>query len=110
MLTALATQLLKTDITAVDPTGDHIFSNLTGFVIKALMVLVALIGAWKAFNVWLGGDNDDAKKAATSGDTSVMKGLRQVVYGVLVVEAILGGVLYLAAYGTSLLPNLIQGG
>ena len=102
MRTTLAAQLLKLDITAVDPTGDHIFANITGFVIKVLMVMVALVGAWKAFHAWMGADpkkNDDSLPA-----------LRQVVYGVLAVEAILGGVLYLAAYGTSLLPTLIQGG
>ena len=104
MLTALADQLFKLDITAVDPTGDHIFANITGFVIKVLMVMVALVGAWKAFHAWMGGD------AKTKTDSGTLTNLRQVVYGVLVVEAILGGVLYLAAYGTSLLPTLIQGG
>ena len=108
MRTTLAAQLLKLDITAVDPTGDHIFANITGFVIKVLMVMVALVGAWKAFHVWMG--EKEAEVKASRGDTGTLSSLRQVVYGVLVVEAILGGVLYLAAYGTSLLPTLIQGG
>ena len=94
MLTELATQLFRMDL--VDPTPDGILTRVVNFAIAGLMVLVALLGAWKAFNVW-------------SGDASgggAMKGLRDVVFGVIAVEALLGGILVLANYGTSILPSL----
>ncbi len=98
MLTDLATQLFRTDL--VDPTPDGILTRVVNFTIAALMVLVALIGAWKAFQAWMGG------KDASTGGGQVMKNLRDVVFGVIVVEAILGGILVLASYGSGLLPSL----
>jgi len=94
MLTDLATQLFRTDL--VDPTPDGILTRIVNFAIAALMVLVALLGAWKAFNVWSGD--------GTGG--GAMKSLREVVFGVIIVEAILGGILILANYGTRILPSL----
>jgi len=100
MLTTLATQLFRTDL--VDPTPDGILTRIVNFAIAALMVLVALLGAWKAFNAWMGG-----KEAATTGGGKTTLGaLREVVFGVIIVEAILGGVLILANYGTRILPSL----
>lgn len=99
MLTTLATQLFRTDL--VDPTPDGILTRVVNFAIAALMVLVALLGAWKAFQAWMGG-----KDASTGGGQADMKNLREVVFGVIVVEAILGGILVLANYGSGILPSL----
>jgi len=101
MLTDMATQLFRTDL--VDPTPDGILTRIVNFAIAALMVLVALLGAWKAFNAWMGGGKD---AASTGGGKTTMSNLRDVVFGVIVVEAILGGVLILANYGTRILPSL----
>jgi hypothetical protein len=99
MLTTLATQLFRTDL--VDPTPDGILTRVVNFAIAALMVLVALLGAWKAFQAWMGG-----KDASTGGGKTDMANLREVVFGVIVVEAILGGILVLANYGSGILPSL----
>jgi hypothetical protein len=99
MLTTLATQLFRTDL--VDPTPDGILTRVVNFAIAGLMVLVALIGAWKAFQAWSGADGK-----ATGGDSTAMQSLRQVVFGVVAVEALLGGILVLANYGTGILPSL----
>jgi len=94
MLIELATQLFRTDL--VDPTPDGILTRIVNFAIAALMVIVALLGAWKAFQTWSGD--------STGG--GAMSSLREVVFGVIIVEAILGGVLILANYGTRILPSL----
>ena len=107
MLTALATQLFRTDL--VDPTPDGILTRVVNFAIAGLMVLVALFGAWKAFQVWMGAPpKEGATKAPpiTGGGTGELKNLREVVFGVIAVEALLGGILVLANYGTSILPSL----
>ena len=99
MLTDLAIQLFRTDL--VDPTPDGILTRLVNFAIAGLMVLVALLGAWKAFTVWSGADGK-----ATGGDKGALGSLREVVFGVIAVEALLGGILVLANYGTSILPSM----
>ena len=112
MLTALTTQLFRTDL--VDPTPDGILTRVVNFAIAGLMVLVALLGAWKAFQAWMGGPAKEgaAKEgaargpASTGGGTGEMQKLRQVVFGVIAVEALLGGILVLANYGTGILPSL----
>jgi hypothetical protein len=108
MINALATQLFSTDL--VDPTPDGILTRVVNFAIAGLMVLVALLGAWKAFQAWVGpaGAKDAATKAppATGGSSGELKKMREVVFGVIAVEALLGGILVLANYGTSILPSL----
>jgi hypothetical protein len=113
MLTDLATQLFRMDL--VDPTPDGILTRIVNFAIAALMVLVALVGAWKAFQAWsgapaaaggAGGAGGAKAPAGTGGGSAEMKKLRDVVFGVVVVEAILGGILILANYGTRILPSL----
>lgn len=82
-----------------DPTSDGILTRFVNFGISALMVIVVLLGAWYAFNAWMG--------AKGKGDSEGLKGLRQVVVGVIVIQAILGGVLILANYGTGLIPSFL---
>jgi hypothetical protein len=96
MLTTLATQLFRTDLT--DPTSDGILTKAVNFGISALMVLVVVMGAWYAFSAWT--------SAKGKGDSAGMTALRNVVFGVIVIEAVLGGILLLANYGTNLLPSL----
>ena len=103
MLTDLAIQLFRTDL--VDPTPDGILTRVVNFAIAGLMVLVALLGAWKAFTLWSKTETTEEKQG-TGGSTEAMKNLRQVVFGVIAVEALLGGILVLANYGTSILPSL----
>ena len=103
MLTDLATQLFSTDL--VDPTPDGILTRVVNFAIAGLMVLVALLGAWKAFQAWSTTENTTTA-TGSGGGTKTMQALRQVVFGVIAVEALLGGILVLANYGTSILPSL----
>lgn len=92
----LAAQLFKMDI--VDPTNDGILIRIIQFGISALMVLVVLLGAWFAFQEWT--------TAKGKGDVENIKGVRSVVFGVIVIEAVLGGILVIARYGADLLPSL----
>lgn len=96
MLSALTVQLFRTDL--VDPTSDGILTRVVNFAIAALMVLVVLLGAWYAFKAWM--------SSKGKGDTEGMKGMRDIVFGVIIIEAILGGILVFANYGTGLLPSL----
>lgn len=94
---ALQTVTYLADI--ADPTSDGILTRIVNFGIAALMVLVVLMGGWYAFNAWTG------KKGKVDADG--LKELRHVVVGVIVVEAVLGGVLVLANYGTGLVPSFL---
>ena len=96
MITEIATQLFKTDI--VDPTSDSILTRVVNYGISAMMVLVVVLGAWYAFKAWM-----DDKGA---GGADQMKKLRDVAFGIIIIEAVLGGVLTLANYGTGILPSL----
>lgn len=82
------------DIT--DPTSDGILINLVNIGLSALMVIVALVGGWYAFKAW-----SDAKGGASS-----VKAVRDVAFGVLAIEAFLGGVIFIANYGSSIIPGL----
>ena len=56
------------------------------------------------------GDGFDITLFATGpGNAGGMQELRHVVFGVIVVEAILGGVIVLANYGTGLIPSFTGG-
>lgn len=89
-----------------DPTSDGILTRFVNFGISALMVVVVLLGAWYAFQEWMGshaaGDPRPGAKAP-----SRWAGMRNVAVGVIVIEAILGGVLVLANYGTGLVPSFL---
>lgn len=100
MLT-ISTQTVTYLADIVDPTSDGILNRVVNFGISALMVLVALLGGWYAFKTWM---DDGGGKGKES-----MKNLREVVFGVIVVEAILGGVIILANYGTGLVPSFTGG-
>lgn len=82
------------DIT--DPTSDGILINLVNIGLSALMVMVALVGGWYAFKAW-----SDAKGGANS-----VKAIRDVAFGVLVIEAFLGGVMFIANYGSGIVDSL----
>ena len=96
MITVIATQLFKTDI--VDPTSDSILTRVVNYGISAMMVLVVVLGAWYAFKSWM--------DSSGSGDKTQMTALRNIAFGIIIIEAILGGVLTLANYGTGILPSL----
>ena len=98
-------QFYKLDI--VDPTGDGVLTRIVNFGISALMVLVVFLGAWYAFKEWMG-TPDGGGSAGGPGKPASAKwsGLRNIVFGVIIIEAILGGILVLANYGTSLLPSV----
>lgn len=97
----LATQTVTYLADLTDPTSDGILTRVVNFGLAALMVLVALMGGWYAFTTWT--------KSGGKGDAGGMKSLREVVFGVVVVEAILGGVIILANYGTGLIPSFTGG-
>lgn len=97
----LATETVTYLADLSDPTSDGILTKVVTFGLSALMVITALLGGWYAFTTWTGGKG--------KGDTGAMASLRQVVFGVIVVEAILGGVIILANYGTSLIPSFAGG-
>ncbi|MFA5707531.1 hypothetical protein [Mycolicibacterium sp.] len=78
-----------------DPTPDGILSSVVNYALTALMVVVALCGGWFAFKAWADAD----------GKGNAMKDMRSIVYSIIVVEAILGGVIILANYGTSIIPG-----
>ena len=82
------------DIT--DPTSDGILINLVNIGLSALMVIVALVGGWFAFKAWY-----EAK-----GKNTQITAIRDVAFGVLAVEAFLGGVMYIANYGSGLVDSL----
>ena len=82
------------DIT--DPTSDGILITLVNIGLSALMVMVALVGGWYAFKAW-----SDAKGGASS-----VKAIRDVAVGVLVIEAFLGGVMFIANYGSGIVDSL----
>lgn len=97
--------MFHTSVTAVtyladltDPTSDGILIRIVNFGLSGLAVVVALIGGWHAFSVW----------SASKGKSAV-KELRDVVFGVLAVEAVIGGVTLLANYGSSLIPSFAGG-
>lgn len=92
----IAAQLFKADI--VDPTNDGILLRIIQFGISALMLLAVLLGAWFAFQAWT--------SASGKGDQKSVVGVRNVVFGVIIIEAVLGGILVLARYGADLLPSL----
>lgn len=92
IFTAAQIVIYRADL--VDPTSDGILTTLVNFGLAALMVLAVLVGGWQAFNVWM------AKKGAAAHME-----LRTVVFGVLLVEMILGGIMWLANYGTGLIEN-----
>ena len=96
MITEIATQLFKTDI--VDPTSDSILTRVVNYGISAMMVLVVVLGAWYAFKTWM--EDKGAGKSASWSH------LRNIAFGIIIIEAILGGVLTLANYGTGILPSL----
>ena len=93
----LATETVTYLADIQDPTSDGILTRIVRFGISGMMVLVVLLGAWYAFKAWM----DSSGK----GDGASMKSLRNIAFGVIVIEAILGGVLYLANYGTGLLST-----
>jgi len=97
----LATQTVTYLADLTDPTSDGILTRVVNFGLSALMVLVALMGGWYAFKAWTG--------KGGKGDAGGMQELRHVVFGVIVVEAILGGVIVLANYGTGLIPSFTGG-
>lgn len=80
----------------VDPTSDGILINLVNIGLSALMVIVALVGGWYAFKAW-----SDAK-----GKGTAIKEVRDVAFGVLVIEAFLGGVMFIANYGSGIVGSL----
>lgn len=81
-----------------DPTSDGMLTKMVNYGLGALMVIVALMGGWFAFKVWV--DKKGSKESLTE--------LRTVVFGVIIVEAILGGVILLANYGTGLIPQFMS--
>ena len=92
--TATQSVILLADIS--DPTNDGILTTLVNFIIGGLMVVVAGLGAWYAFSAWR-----DAK-----GKKAALTELRDIAFGVVVIEAILGGIVALANYGSGALPFL----
>lgn len=81
-----------------DPTSDGMLTKLVNYGLGALMVIVALMGGWFAFKAWI-----DA-----SGKKESLAAMRGVVFGVIVVQAILGGIILLANYGSSLIPQFMS--
>lgn len=79
----------------VDPTSDGILTTLVNYGICALMVLVVLVGGWHAFKDWTGSKGEAALKI-----------LREHAYGILGIEALLGGILLLANRGADIIPGL----
>jgi len=93
-----ATQTVTYLADIVDPTSDGILTRVVNFGIQAMMVLVIVMGGWYAFKAWM--------SVSGKGDAGGWKSLRDIVFGVILIEAFLGGILYFANYGTSLLPSL----
>ena len=107
VLTEIATQMFKTDI--VDPTSDSILTRVVNYGISAMMVLVVILGAWYAFKAWMtnsGGPGAAGKTGGEGGKSAGWSHLRNIAFGIIIIEAILGGVLTLANYGTGILPSL----
>ena len=105
MITEIATQLFKTDI--VDPTSDSILTRVVNYGISAMMVLVVVLGAWYAFQAWMkASGGPGASKEGAAGKSASWSHLRNIAFGIIIIEAILGGVLTLANYGTGILPSL----
>lgn len=96
----IADQLAEQTVTVLaditDPTSDGILINLVNLGLSALMVIVALVGGWFAFKAW----TDGKGKAASVTE------IRNVAFGVLAVEAFLGGVMFIANYGSNIVPGL----
>ena len=82
----------------VDPTSDAILTKVVNYGLGALMVITALLGGWYAFSVW----------AEKKGKKEAITEIRHVAFGVIVVEAVLGGVIILANYGTGLIPGFMS--
>ena len=93
-----ATQTVTYLADIVDPTSDGILTRVMTFSIQSMMLLVVLMGGWYALKAW--------NASAGKGDASGSKSLRDIAFGVILIEAFLGGILYFANYGTSLLPSL----
>lgn len=83
-----------------DPTDGGMLIKLINFALAALMVAVVGVGAWRIFKVWA---FDEAGTKVGKG--SQIAGIRTEVIGILVVEACLGGVMWVANYGSSLFGN-----
>lgn len=78
-----------------DPTSDGILIKVVNYGLGALMVIVALVGGWYAFQAWTG----------AKGKKAGLTEMRDVVFGVLVLEAILGGIIIIANYGSTILSG-----
>ena len=104
MITVIATQLFKTDI--VDPTSDSILTRVVNYGISAMMVLVVVLGAWYAFKAWMTNSGGPGAPGKEGGKSASWSHLRNIAFGIIIIEAILGGVLTLANYGTGILPSL----
>lgn len=78
-----------------DPTDDGMLTTLVNWGLAALMVLVVLVGGWFGFKAWM-----DAK-----GKKEGVTAIRDVAFGVLAIEAFLGGVMFLANYGSGVIGN-----
>ncbi len=77
----------------VDPTSDGIFLTLVNVGLGVLAVIVPLLGGWYAFKTWT-----EAK-----GKAAAMTGIREVGFGVLVLEGFLGAIALAANYGSNIL-------
>lgn len=79
------------DIT--DPTSDGILVTLVNFGLGALAVITAGVGGYYAFNAW----------QESKGRAAALKGIREVLWGVLALEALYGVIFAAANYGSNIL-------
>lgn len=84
------------DIT--DPTSDGILVTLVNFGLGALAVITAGVGGYYAFNAW----------QESKGRAAALKGIREVLWGVLALEALYGVIFTVANYGSNIL-SLVPG-
>ncbi|KXO90611.1 Uncharacterised protein (plasmid) [Tsukamurella tyrosinosolvens] len=93
------TQTLETVIQLADisdPTSDGIALRAVNWTLAILMLLVVGFGAYYGFQAW--------RKKAAAGANGIAE-VREVAFGVIVIEMFLGGIIWFANYGTSLLQN-----
>ncbi|SIL99502.1 Uncharacterised protein [Mycobacteroides abscessus subsp. abscessus] len=81
-----------------DPTSDGIVLTLINFVLAIFALATVGLGGKFAFDAW-----SEAK-----GRAAAMKGIREVGFGVLALEAFYGVIAALANYGSNIL-SLIPG-